>query len=156
MDHCSVQVISSGLIICESRDLTCLCENWDNSLKLQSEPVSMVQFTFYEKRFGGYLVNQPLYFFRCYYEYTKVEKKKRAPPCCECSKILKTSPQQHMLCAVINKLVYPEFSLYTVYWLMSAKHSSVADNTFPNNLIVKVKCQNWVQKGQPKENYRRQ
>lgn len=110
MDRCAVQVIRSGLIICESNGSACLCENLDNSFKLQPEPVSMVQFIFSEKLFCGYLVNQLLYFFRCYCKYTKVEKKK-AHPCCECSKIRKTSPQ-HMLCAVINKLVYPGLSLY--------------------------------------------
>jgi hypothetical protein len=150
IDHSAVQVISRSFIICESRDSACLCENRDNSSKLQPEPVSMFQFTVYERRFGGYLVNQPLYFLAVITS-TQKSKKKRLLPAVNARKYLKP-PHNNICCVLLLTNWYIRGSAF-IYWLMSAKHSSFADNMIPNNSIVKVKCQNWFQKGQPKENY---
>jgi hypothetical protein len=55
-------------------------------------------------------VNYALYFFSLLLRAHKFLDEE-APPCCECSKILKSS-QQHMSSAVINKLVSSGLGLY--------------------------------------------
>lgn len=85
--------------------------------------------------------------FRCYYEYTKVEEK-RAHPCCECSKIRKACPQ-HMLCAVVNKLLYPGLGL--CIFVNKRETLLCCRNTFPNNLIVEVNVKIDFRKNRPKK-----
>jgi hypothetical protein len=84
---------------------------------------------------------------------TQKSKKKRLIPAVNARKYVK--PPHNICCVLLLTNWYIQGSAF-IYWLMSAKHSSVAYNMFPINLIVEVKCQNWFQKQQPKENCWRQ
>jgi hypothetical protein len=124
-NFCAFQALNSGLIVCKSIGSACLCKNWDNFFKLISESVSMDQFTFFENQFRGYLVNQPLHFFSFLLGIHKIRRKRELLPAVNVPKYL-SPPNKNICCVLILTNWYPQGSTF-VYWLISAKHSSVAD-----------------------------
>lgn len=111
MDHCAVQVIS--FMSQMTRPIYVKTGIIPSNFNQNLCPWYSLYFL---KNYSMGILWTSLYVFFAVITSTQNSKKKRererwAHPCCECSKIRKTSPQ-HMLCAVINKLVYPGLSLY--------------------------------------------